>query len=46
MKLLSDADYHDREFKNISLKQGLLDRTEFQSCSFDRCDLSQSKLLD
>jgi fluoroquinolone resistance protein len=45
-EIQSDAEYVDRSFDSIDLKQVLISQSEFQSCDFNRCDLSQSVFAD
>lgn len=46
VKIQSDAEYIDREFDSIDLKEVLISQSEFQRCDFNRCDLSQSVFTD
>lgn len=45
-EIQSDAEYIDREFDSIDLKEVLISQSEFQRCDFNRCDLSQSVFTD
>ena len=45
-EIQSDAEYIDREFDPVDLKQVLISQSELQRCDFNRCDLSQSVFTD
>jgi fluoroquinolone resistance protein len=41
IKITSDAEYHREAFNQVSLPKTPIARSDFQSCEFIRCDLSQ-----